>query len=75
GQLHEVHTIYRRVVHDECSVDEGAEELSKLLKQKPIYGVWARIMIAGGLCFLIAPMSFGGSIVDALASACFGILV
>ncbi|KDN52600.1 DUF1212-domain-containing protein [Tilletiaria anomala UBC 951] len=75
GQLHEVHTIYRRVVHDECSVDEGTAELTKLIKQKPIYGVWTRILIAGGLCCVIAPLSFGGSFVDAWASACFGILL
>lgn len=74
GQLSEVHTIYRRVVHDECSVDEGTQELTKLIKQKPIYGVWTRILIAGGLCFVIAPLSFGGSFIDAWASAIFGIL-
>ena len=75
GPLHEVHVIYRRVVHDECSVEEGSNELTKLIKAKPCYGVWTRIMIAGGLCFIIAPLSFGGSFVDAWVSACFGILL
>ncbi|PWN48059.1 DUF1212-domain-containing protein [Violaceomyces palustris] len=72
GQLHDVHTIYRQVVHDEIGVEEGAEELSKLLKQNPCYSVWTRIAFAAATCWVIAPLSFGGSFVDAWVAACYG---
>ncbi|KAK0527180.1 pheromone-regulated protein prm10 [Tilletia horrida] len=73
GQLHNVHIIYRQVVHDEISVSEGANQLMGLLKEKPCYNVWQRIVIAGLLCWIISPLSFGGSFIDAFVSASYGI--
>lgn len=72
GQLHAVHTVYRQVVHDEVGVEEGAEELSRLLKEPPCYKVWQRIILAGATCWVIAPLSFGGSFVDAFVAAAYG---
>jgi len=72
GQLHAVHMIYRQVVHDEISVSDGAAQLMKLLKDKPCYRVWQRIVIAGMLCWIISPLSFGGSFIDAFVSAAYG---
>jgi uncharacterized membrane protein YjjP (DUF1212 family) len=37
GKLHELHKIYRKVVHDEISAQDGRMKLLKLLKQPPIY--------------------------------------
>ncbi|CAE6415097.1 unnamed protein product [Rhizoctonia solani] len=37
GKLHELHKIYRKVVHDEISAQDGRIKLLKLLKQPPIY--------------------------------------
>ncbi|CAD6887895.1 unnamed protein product [Tilletia controversa] len=73
GQLHNVHIIYRQVVHDEISVSEGAAKLMALLKEKPCYKVWQRIVIAGLLCWIISPLSFGGSFIDAFVSSAYGI--
>ncbi|KAE8209755.1 hypothetical protein CF327_g6297 [Tilletia walkeri] len=73
GQLHNVHIIYRQVVHDEISVSEGAAKLMALLKEKPCYKVWQRIAIAGLLCWIISPLSFGGSFIDAFVSSAYGI--
>ncbi|KAK0549151.1 pheromone-regulated protein prm10 [Tilletia horrida] len=73
GQLHNVHIIYRQVVHDEISVADGAAQLMALLKEKPCYSVWQRVCIAGLLCWIISPLSFGGSFIDAFISSAYGI--
>jgi uncharacterized membrane protein YjjP (DUF1212 family) len=38
GKLHELHQIYRKVVHDEMSAQDARIKLLKLMKQPPIYG-------------------------------------
>ncbi|KAG8732047.1 hypothetical protein FRC10_001268 [Ceratobasidium sp. 414] len=37
GKLHELHKIYRKVVHDEMSAQDARIKLLKLIKQPPIY--------------------------------------
>jgi len=72
GSLHKVHQIYRDVVHDEMSVEEGGVALSMLLKAKPIYNIAQRMCIAAMCAGIIAPMGFGGSFVDAFVAGAFG---
>lgn len=69
GKLHHVHRIYRQVVHDEASVQEGSAALSRLLKAPPIYKIWQRMMFAAICAGTIAPIGFGGSFVDAVGQA------
>lgn len=38
GRLHQVHDIYKRVVHCQTSAKDGTVELKALLKRSPIYG-------------------------------------
>ncbi|KAH7336874.1 hypothetical protein B0J17DRAFT_665221 [Rhizoctonia solani] len=64
GKLHELHTIYRKVVHDELSAQDGRIKLLKLLKQPPIYNIYERCVHAFICGLLICVMSFGGSFVD-----------
>ncbi|KAH9045562.1 hypothetical protein EDB85DRAFT_2168117 [Lactarius pseudohatsudake] len=64
GNLHKVHQIYRRVVHDEMSARQATEELEQLSKSRPIYGLWTRCFIAFWLSAIICPLSFGGSFLD-----------
>ena len=64
GNLHKVHQIYRRVVHDEMSARKATEELLHISKSKPIYGLWTRCCIAFWLSAIICPLSFGGSLLD-----------
>lgn len=66
GKLHHVHKIYRQVVHDEASVQEGSAALSRLLKAPPIYKIWQRMLFAAICAGTIAPIGFGGSFVDAV---------
>lgn len=72
GKLHDVHVIYRRVMHHEIGAVEGTELLDRALKAPPIYGLRLRIFFAFLLTFLICPLAFHGSLVDALISGCGG---
>ncbi|EJF61275.1 hypothetical protein DICSQDRAFT_61293 [Dichomitus squalens LYAD-421 SS1] len=73
GSLHEVHQIYREVVHDEISARRATEKLDALLKAKPLYGRPLRITLAFCLSLLICPLAFGGSFVDMwIAGLCAG---
>ena len=53
GNLHRVHEVYREVLHEEITVIEGSTELSRLLKAKPIYNTWMRVLIAAGCAGVI----------------------
>lgn len=56
GALHKVHEIYKEVVHDEMGVEEGVVGLDRILKAKPIYGLWQRILFASLCAGIISPM-------------------
>lgn len=64
GSLHDVHTIYRTVVHDEVSAKQATAQLDALLKAKPLYNAIIRTFLAFALSSLICPLAFGGSFVD-----------
>lgn len=64
GSLHEVHQIYRTVVHDEISAKNAAAQLDALLHAKPVYSALFRTILAFLLSLLICPLAFGGSFVD-----------
>ncbi|MCO5577658.1 hypothetical protein L7F22_031489 [Adiantum nelumboides] len=72
GSLHRVHNVYKKVVHDEMGVEEGAEELTAILHAKPVWSVSSRVLFSFIKCFIMAPLSFGGSIVDACIAGIFG---
>ncbi|KAG8760274.1 hypothetical protein FRC14_003572 [Serendipita sp. 396] len=75
GKLHKVHQVYRQVVHDEISAEEGTIILNRLLKEKPLYGSKTRMAIAFVCCALICPLAFGGSFLDMfVAGGCGGLL-
>ncbi|OCH94051.1 DUF1212-domain-containing protein [Obba rivulosa] len=64
GSLHEVHQIYRAVVHDEISAKKATAQLNALLEAKPLYGAIPRITLAFFISALICPLAFGGSFLD-----------
>lgn len=64
GSLHQVHKIYRSVVHDEVSALQAAEQLEEVINAPPIYNAWIRCILAFFISALICPLAFGGSVVD-----------
>lgn len=75
GKLHDLHIIYRRVMHHDIGVVEGTRQLDTLLKSSPLYGLRLRILLAFLCTFLICPLAFHGSITDALVSGCGGAIL
>lgn len=64
GNLHELHQVYRKVVHDEISARKATDELQALLDRGPLYRLPVRMSLAFLIAGLICPLAFGGSIVD-----------
>ncbi|WWC70587.1 uncharacterized protein I206_104538 [Kwoniella pini CBS 10737] len=75
GKLHKVHNIYKNVVHDEMDASEGTKLIHKLMKSPQEYNLWQRMLLAFLCSGLIAPVGFGGSLIDGLASGALGILL
>lgn len=75
GKLHKVHSIYKAVVHDEMDAAEGSRRMTDLLKAPPEYNLWQRMILAFLCSGIIAPLGFGGSFIDGLASGVLGILL
>ncbi|KAI0081836.1 DUF1212-domain-containing protein [Panus rudis PR-1116 ss-1] len=64
GALHEVHQIYRAVVHDEISAKKATQKLEDLLEAPSVYNAYIRCILAFLISALICPLAFGGSIAD-----------
>jgi uncharacterized membrane protein YjjP (DUF1212 family) len=75
GKLHTTHAIYRKVVHDEIGAKDGTIELAKLMRQKPIYGLRIRCVLALLCSAIICPVGFGGSFVDMWISGAAGLVL
>lgn len=75
GRLHRVHNIYREVVHDEIGVEEATQQLNKLMKSKPVYGFFSRIILSALCTGLICPLAFGGSVIDTAVATGEGLIL
>ncbi|KAF8607840.1 DUF1212-domain-containing protein [Ceratobasidium sp. AG-I] len=75
GKLHATHAIYRKVVHDEIGAKDGSLELTKLMRQKPIYGLRIRCILALLCSAIICPIGFGGSFLDMWISGAAGMIL
>jgi uncharacterized membrane protein YjjP (DUF1212 family) len=75
GKLHNVHDVYRSVVHGHMDAKEGSMHLSHLLKSPPLYSIPLRCFFAFLCCFSICPMAFDGSLADAFISGLGGALL
>ncbi|KAF8560209.1 DUF1212-domain-containing protein [Imleria badia] len=62
--LHLVHLVYRKVLHDKITVEDGTEELKEILGARAIYPLWPRCFFAFLTASMISAMVFGGSIID-----------
>ncbi|KAE9408275.1 DUF1212-domain-containing protein [Gymnopus androsaceus JB14] len=62
--LHQVHLIYRDVLHDKIGTEAGTQALRKLLREHPIYPLYFRCILAFFAASVICVVSFGGSFLD-----------
>lgn len=72
GHLTEVHCIYKNIITDRMTVQQGTSELNRLLRAPPEWSILSRVAFNAVRCGIMAPMSFGGSFVDAFLAGAFG---
>ncbi|KAK7064367.1 hypothetical protein R3P38DRAFT_3249958, partial [Favolaschia claudopus] len=70
SRLNAVHHVYRKVLHDKLSAEEGTDELRKILKTPPPYNLWLRCFFSFICASILCVLSFGGSLVDMWVSGC-----
>lgn len=64
SKLHQVHVIYRDVVHDNIGAESGSRALRSLLRSPPTYPFLVRCSLAFICAAIMCALSFGGSITD-----------
>jgi uncharacterized membrane protein YjjP (DUF1212 family) len=64
GSLHQVHLIYRKVLHDQMTVEDGTKGLKGILNARPLYSLGLRCLFAFVSASAICALVFGGSIID-----------
>ncbi|KII94210.1 hypothetical protein PLICRDRAFT_102260 [Plicaturopsis crispa FD-325 SS-3] len=75
SNLHNVHLIYRDVLHDKMGAEAGTEALDKILKAPPIYPLAARCGLAFICSSIMCVLAFGGSVLDmGISGACACVL-
>lgn len=71
SKLHDVHRIYKEVVHDKKGVEEAAAEIDEILSRRPRYPPWACVFLSGLASAIIGPMAFKAGWMD--MPICFGL--
>ena len=75
SRIHNVHNIYRMVLHDEMRASDGTRDLKKLLEAPPRYGYALRCLLSFITSGLISGIAFGGSVNDMWVSGILGLSV
>ena len=73
-KLTDMHSIYWKVIHDKIGVEQGSKQLDALMRRKPLIPKWQLVIISGLASgfITVGEWGFGGSLLDAIASACLG---
>lgn len=75
GKLKDVHHIYKEVIHDVISADEGRARLEDLYARKDKFSPWTRVVVHGLTSATAAVFSFSARPIDLPLLFCFGCLV
>ncbi|KAI0068289.1 DUF1212-domain-containing protein [Artomyces pyxidatus] len=62
--LNRVHDVFRHVLHDEMDSAEGTVAIDQILREKPLYPLIVRCLLAFVCASVICPLAFGGSFID-----------
>jgi hypothetical protein len=71
GKLNRLHMLYKAIWKQDKSARDATEEIRLLLEEKPLRPTWFKCLATVLSSFLIAPLAFGGSIVDGGIAAVF----
>lgn len=73
--LHRTHEVYRDVLHDRLTAQEGIDALKTLLSTPPLYSLISRCFLAFLSASTICALSFGGSLIDmGISGICAAVL-
>lgn len=64
GRLHDVHRIYKEVVHDLIGVEEATQRLDEVIHRRDKFNNWIRIPMSGLASACVAPFAFEGRFID-----------
>ncbi|KAF3764406.1 hypothetical protein M406DRAFT_291478 [Cryphonectria parasitica EP155] len=64
GKLHDVHEVYKLVVHDLISVDDAMFRLDAVINKKQKYNKTIRVLVYGLAAVTVAPFAFEGRWID-----------
>ncbi|KAJ7706362.1 hypothetical protein B0H17DRAFT_919283 [Mycena rosella] len=70
SRLNAVHHVYRKVLHDILSAEEGTDHLRHILNLQPVYSLPQRCGYAFTCASILCVLSFGGSLLDMWISGC-----
>ncbi|CAI1509392.1 hypothetical protein SEUBUCD646_0J01050 [Saccharomyces eubayanus] len=74
-KLHQVHAIYKRVVHDTMGADEGNSLLDQILADTNLYPPWVCVLLYAFCSAMVTPYAFGGDWVNLAISFFMGLCV
>ena len=75
GKLRDTHEIYKDVVHDQIGVDEAMARLDEVMKSKPKFNVWIRVLMYGLASVCVGPFAFQARLIDLPIAFLLGCLV
>ncbi|KAL3232572.1 hypothetical protein RNJ44_04488 [Nakaseomyces bracarensis] len=59
-KLHQVHRVYKKVIHDEYGADAGNTDIDRILSDKNLYPPWMCVLLYGFCSAMVTPYAFGG---------------
>ncbi|GAV56175.1 hypothetical protein ZYGR_0BA00810 [Zygosaccharomyces rouxii] len=74
-KLHQVHSIYKQVVHDTMSASEGNILMDKVLQDRNLVPSWICVLLYGFCSAMVTPYAFGGDWVNLAVSFFIGTCV
>ncbi|QHS74147.1 uncharacterized protein SPAR_J00990 [Saccharomyces paradoxus] len=74
-KLHQVHAVYKRVVHDTLGADEGNALLDQILADTNLYPPWVCVLLYAFCSAMVTPYAFGGDWVNLAISFFMGLCV
>jgi uncharacterized membrane protein YjjP (DUF1212 family) len=64
GRLHDIHRIYKEVVHDRIGVEEATHGLDEVMHRRDKFNIWIRIPMSGLASACVAPFAFEARFID-----------
>lgn len=64
GRLKDVFNVYKLVIHEKYTAEDGIAEIENIRKRPDPYGIWFRIFVFGMASVIVGPFSFSSRPID-----------